>query len=128
LPPGTYPEQWDLAGLTESLDVVLGLAPPIDEWFKEDGVDQELMIERIGPSRRGDGHQDLRGRAGALAGGREDVLIQTLDHHWKEHLATLDALRQVIHLRSYAQKKPIDEYKSEAFCCSNGCWFPSART
>jgi preprotein translocase subunit SecA len=43
------------------------------------------------------------------------VLIQTLDHHWKEHLATLDALRQVIHLRSYAQKKPIDEYKQEAF-------------
>ena len=42
-------------------------------------------------------------------------MIQTLDHHWKEHLATLDALRQVIHLRSYAQKKPIDEYKQEAF-------------
>jgi len=45
----------------------------------------------------------------------KQVLIQTLDHHWKEHLATLDALRQVIHLRSYAQKKPIDEYKQEAF-------------
>ena len=43
------------------------------------------------------------------------ILLQTLDHHWKEHLATLDALRQVIHLRSYAQKKPIDEYKQEAF-------------
>ena len=45
----------------------------------------------------------------------KQLLIQTLDHHWKEHLATLDALRQVIHLRSYAQKKPIDEYKQEAF-------------
>ena len=45
----------------------------------------------------------------------KNLLIQTLDHHWKEHLATLDALRQVIHLRSYAQKKPIDEYKQEAF-------------
>jgi preprotein translocase subunit SecA len=45
----------------------------------------------------------------------KNVLIQTLDHFWKEHLATLDALRQVIHLRSYAQKKPIDEYKQEAF-------------
>jgi len=45
----------------------------------------------------------------------KQMLIQTLDHHWKEHLATLDALRQVIHLRSYAQKKPIDEYKQEAF-------------
>ncbi len=46
---------------------------------------------------------------------RRSILLQTLDHHWKEHLATLDALRQVIHLRSYAQKKPIDEYKQEAF-------------
>jgi preprotein translocase subunit SecA len=45
----------------------------------------------------------------------KNVLLQNLDHHWKEHLATLDALRQVIHLRSYAQKKPIDEYKQEAF-------------
>jgi preprotein translocase subunit SecA len=45
----------------------------------------------------------------------KNLLLQTLDHHWKEHLATLDALRQVIHLRSYAQKKPIDEYKQEAF-------------
>ena len=45
----------------------------------------------------------------------KQILIQTLDHHWKEHLSTLDALRQVIHLRSYAQKKPIDEYKQEAF-------------
>ena len=45
----------------------------------------------------------------------KSFLLQTLDHHWKEHLATLDALRQVIHLRSYAQKKPIDEYKQEAF-------------
>jgi preprotein translocase subunit SecA len=45
----------------------------------------------------------------------KSVLLQTLDHFWKEHLSTLDALRQVIHLRSYAQKKPIDEYKQEAF-------------
>ena len=45
----------------------------------------------------------------------KQILIQTLDHHWKEHLATLDALRTVIHLRSFAQKKPIDEYKQEAF-------------
>src|SRR4029453_10322149 len=45
----------------------------------------------------------------------KNILLQTLDHHWKEHLATLDALRAVCHLRSYAQKKPIDEYKQEAF-------------
>jgi preprotein translocase subunit SecA len=115
-PPGTYPEQWDLAGLRESLDVVLGLAPPIDEWFKEDGVDQELMIERIGALA----DEQMVAKTSEVEPDRwqeveKTVLIQTLDHHWKEHLATLDALRQVIHLRSYAQKKPIDEYKQEAF-------------
>ena len=45
----------------------------------------------------------------------KSILLQNLDHHWKEHLATLDALRQVIHLRAYAQKTPINEYKQEAF-------------
>ena len=53
--------------------------------------------------------------AESLKSVEKQILLQTLDHHWKEHLATLDALRQVIHLRSYAQKKPIDEYKQEAF-------------
>ena len=65
--------------------------------------------------RRQDGRKDRGARAGALDEVEKNILIQTLDHHWKEHLATLDALRQVIHLRSYAQKKPIDEYKQEAF-------------
>ena len=45
----------------------------------------------------------------------KSILLQNLDHHWKEHLATLDALRQVVHLRAYAQKTPINEYKQEAF-------------
>src|SRR5690606_20452000 len=45
----------------------------------------------------------------------KSILLQSLDHHWKEHLATLDALRQVVHLRAYAQKTPINEYKQEAF-------------
>lgn len=115
-PPGTYPEQWDKEGLRESLDTVLGLQPPVDEWLQEEAVEQDLIIERV---------QALSDEA--MAEKLKDVelerwkeveksfLIQTLDHHWKEHLATLDALRAVIHLRSYAQKKPIDEYKQEAF-------------
>ncbi|MFL6829659.1 MAG: preprotein translocase subunit SecA, partial [Sphingomicrobium sp.] len=115
-PPGTYPEQWDVAGLKESLDVVFGLQPPVDAWLEEEAVEPAMILERV---------QNLADEAMAakLAGIDADhwqnvekqVLIQTLDHHWKEHLATLDALRQVIHLRSYAQKKPIDEYKQEAF-------------
>jgi len=115
-PEGTYPEQWNVGELKESIDAVFGLQPPIDEWLHEDAVDQELLTERV---------QKLADEAMAAKTAdvelerwsdiEKQILIQTLDHHWKEHLATLDALRQVIHLRSYAQKKPIDEYKQEAF-------------
>jgi preprotein translocase subunit SecA len=57
----------------------------------------------------------------------KSVLLQTLDHHWKEHLATLDALRQVVHLRAYAQKTPINEYKQEAFALFERMLSVSAR-
>jgi preprotein translocase subunit SecA len=115
-PPGTYPEQWDVAALKESIDVVFGLQAPVDQWLEEEAVEPEMIVERV---------QKLADEAMAAklenveperwSEIEKQILIQTLDHHWKEHLATLDALRQVIHLRSYAQKKPIDEYKQEAF-------------
>jgi preprotein translocase subunit SecA len=115
-PQGTYPEQWTVDELKESIDAVFGLQPPIDEWLEEEAVHPEMITERL---------QKLADEAMAAkvaelepaqwADIEKQILIQTLDHHWKEHLATLDALRQVIHLRSYAQKKPIDEYKQEAF-------------
>jgi preprotein translocase subunit SecA len=115
-PEGTYPEQWNVDGLKESVEAVIGLQPPIDEWLQEEAVDPLMMVERL---------QKLanEGMAAKLEGldpeqwsyVEKQILIQVLDQHWKDHLATLDALRQVIHLRSYAQKKPIDEYKQEAF-------------
>jgi preprotein translocase subunit SecA len=115
-PPGTYPEQWDVPALKESVDVVFGLEPPIDEWLQEEAVEQEMIVERI--QKLAD--DAMASKLATVEPERwndieKQILIQTLDHHWKEHLATLDALRQVIHLRSYAQKKPIDEYKQEAF-------------
>ncbi|QIK79709.1 preprotein translocase subunit SecA [Sphingomonas piscis] len=115
-PEGTYPEQWDVAGLKDSLDYVLGLQPPVDDWLQEEAIDQELVTERVhqlAEAKMADKLQDLDPERWAEA--EKNILLQTLDHHWKEHLATLDALRAVIHLRSYAQKKPIDEYKHEAF-------------
>jgi preprotein translocase subunit SecA len=115
-PEGTYPEQWDVEGLRRNIDEVLDLQPPIEDWLREEEVEQAIIIERL------QAMADAR-MAEKAAGIEPDewvkvekqVLIQNLDHHWKEHLATLDALRAVIHLRSYAQKKPIDEYKQEAF-------------
>jgi len=115
-PEGTYPEQWNVEGLKEAIDDVFGLQPPIDEWLEEEAVDPEMITERV--QKLAD--ETMAAKLGDIEPERwadveKQILIQTLDHHWKEHLATLDALRQVIHLRSYAQKKPIDEYKQEAF-------------
>jgi len=115
-PPGTYPEQWDVEGLKDSVEAVFGLQPPLDDWLHEEAVEQEIIIERLGALADTAMAAKLEGvEPERWIDVEKQILIQTLDHHWKEHLATLDALRQVIHLRSYAQKKPIDEYKQEAF-------------
>ncbi|RZF65822.1 preprotein translocase subunit SecA [Sphingomonas populi] len=115
-PPGTYPEQWDIAGMKEKLQTQLNIAPPIDDWLAEEAIDPEIVVERARAAA--DAH------VAAKAEGLEpetwvqiekSILLQNLDHHWKEHLATVEALRQVVHLRAYAQKTPINEYKQEAF-------------
>jgi preprotein translocase subunit SecA len=115
-PEGTYPEQWNVETLKESIEEVLGLQPPIDSWLEEEAVDPEMIAERL----QTQADETMAAKLDNVEPDRwkeveKQILIQTLDHHWKEHLATLDALRQVIHLRSYAQRKPIDEYKQEAF-------------
>ncbi len=115
-PEGTYPEQWNVEGLKESLDAVLGLTPPIADWLNEEEVDPQLIAERV----RALADETMAAKTADIDKeqwneAEKQILLQKLDEHWKEHLATLDALRQVIHLRSYAQKKPIDEYKQEAF-------------
>jgi preprotein translocase subunit SecA len=115
-PEGTYPEQWNVDSLKESIDAVFGLQPPIDDWLEEEAVDPLMITERL--QKLADDAMAAKLDAVEPERWREvekQILLQTLDQHWKEHLATLDALRQVIHLRSYAQKKPIDEYKQEAF-------------
>jgi preprotein translocase subunit SecA len=115
-PPGTYPEQWNVENLKESVEAVFGLEPPIEQWLQEEAVEPQMITERLQKLADESMATKLEGVELERWGDVEkQILIQTLDHHWKDHLATLDALRQVIHLRSYAQKKPIDEYKQEAF-------------
>jgi preprotein translocase subunit SecA len=115
-PEGTYPEQWNVPELKESIDSVFGLQPPIDAWLEEEAVDPHMITDRLQKLADETMAAKLQEMDDASwADIEKQILIQTLDHHWKDHLATLDALRQVIHLRSYAQKKPIDEYKQEAF-------------
>ena len=115
-PPNSYPEQWDRDSLMQRTQDILGLELPISEWMNEEGIEPEIIENRI----RDEAEAAIDAKIAALEPGtwqqvEKSVMLQNLDHHWKEHLATLDALRQVIHLRAYAQKTPINEYKQEAF-------------
>jgi preprotein translocase subunit SecA len=115
-PPGTYPEQWDMERLKLRTAEILNLEPDFDAWLAEDAVDPELIEERLTALA----DQAVAEKVSELDPENwhmieKSILLQSLDHHWKEHLSTLDALRQVVHLRAYAQKTPINEYKQEAF-------------
>ena len=115
-PEGTYPEQWDVESLKQKCAELLGLAPDIDSWLQEDGLDPETIETRIAEMA----NAKFKAKGAVLEETvwrqvEKSILLQTLDHHWKEHLSTLDALRQVIYLRAYAQKNPVNEYKQEAF-------------
>ena len=115
-PPNSYPEQWDLEGLKARLHDVLGLSLPVEDWSREDGIEPEMIEDRVRDAADAAIVAKQEGLEEGIWGQIEkSVLLQSLDHHWKEHLSTLDALRQVIHLRAYAQKTPINEYKREAF-------------
>ncbi len=117
VPPDSYPEQWNVEGLRERAQELLGVDAPVADWIaNEDGLDVETLEERI----RADADRLVEGKSAEMDPEswtqiEKSILLQTLDHHWKEHLAMLDALRAVIHLRAYAQKTPINEYKQEAF-------------
>ena len=116
IPPNAYPEQWNTAGLHEALLEVLTLDLPVVEWAKEDGIADEEVKERIG--RRADEFMAAKvGKWGpdVMRYVEKSVLLQALDHLWREHLVMLDHLRQVIGLRGYGQRDPLNEYKAEAF-------------
>jgi preprotein translocase subunit SecA len=115
-PEGSYPEQWDIAGMKAAAETDLNLQLPLEEWMKEDAVDQELFIDRMNKlldEKMAEKQASVPAESWIQI--EKNFLLQSLDHYWKEHLATLDALRQVVHLRAYAQKQPINEYKAEAF-------------
>ena len=106
----------NVEGMKDRLAEILNLTPRIDDWLGEDAVDPEMITERV----QAEADAMVAAKAAELEPEtwtqvEKSILLQNLDHHWKEHLATLDALRQVVHLRAYAQKTPINEYKQEAF-------------
>ncbi len=116
VPENAYPEQWDTAGLKEELKRVLGLDLPVDEWAKEEGIADEEMLTRI--ERRADEHMAAKVAqwgSDVIRYVEKSILLQSLDHLWREHLVMLEHLRQVIGLRGYGQRDPLNEYKSESF-------------
>jgi preprotein translocase subunit SecA len=116
IPENAYPEQWDVTGLDKEVREVLTLEPPIVEWAKEEGIADEEVRERI--TKLAD---EWMARKAAQWGPdvmryvEKSILLQTLDHLWREHLIMLEHLRQVIGLRGYGQRDPLNEYKAEAF-------------
>jgi preprotein translocase subunit SecA len=117
IPPESVEEQWDIPALESTLGSEYQLAAPVREWLKaEPELDDAALRERI--EKLAD--EAWRGKEAAVGVElmrqfERSLMLQTLDHHWREHLASLDHLRQGIHLRGYAQKNPKQEYKREAF-------------
>ncbi len=116
LPPKVYAEQWDVEGLDERVRETFGVELPVRDWAAEEGVSAEdvharlteavdkLAAERIAQV----GPEQMRSI-------EKNFLLQQVDMQWREHLQHLDHLRQVIHLRGYGQRDPLNEYKTEAF-------------
>jgi preprotein translocase subunit SecA len=116
VPENAYPEQWDTKGLKEALARVLNLDLPVDEWAKEEGIAEEELTTRV--VRRADEHMAAKAAQwgpDVMRYVEKSILLQTLDHLWREHLLTLEHLRQVIGLRGYGQRDPLNEYKAESF-------------
>ena len=114
-PAGSYPEQWDVAGLKQRVVDTLGVEVPIEAWMAEDGLEPDVIEERIAELTDAHMAAKMKDDPEIWRSVEKSVLLERLDFYWKEHLSTLDALRQVVFLRAYAQKTPINEYKQEAF-------------
>ncbi|HEX9686229.1 MAG TPA: preprotein translocase subunit SecA [Burkholderiales bacterium] len=117
IPPGSLEEQWDLAGLEKTLAVELQLKLPVARWIKDEPEldEQELRGRILAAARKQYADKIAEVDPQAMRQYERAIMLQSLDTHWREHLAALDHLRQGIHLRGYAQKNPTQEYKREAF-------------
>ena len=116
VPPDSVEEQWDLPGLESTLANDYQLVAPVAQWAAESDIDSESIGERL-TTMADAAWKERESQAGAdtMRQFERSLMLQTLDHHWRDHLSALDLLRQGIHLRGYAQKNPKQEYKRESF-------------
>jgi preprotein translocase subunit SecA len=116
IPPKAYAEQWDMDGLDEAVKDVFALDLPVHEWAAEEGIADEEISERLYDAS----DRFMAARAVELGPDiirqvEKSILLQTLDQHWREHLLTLEHLRQIVGLRGIGQRDPLAEFKLEAF-------------
>ena len=117
IPPESIHDQWDIDGLEKALREDLAIDLPINQWLEDDRrLDEESLVERITDEvvQRYRSRREQMGDETAVMLERH-FMLNSLDRHWKDHLAAMDYLRQGIHLRGYAQKNPEQEYKKEAY-------------
>ena len=116
IPKDSYPDAWDVTGLTEDVQTKLGLELPLTDWVREDGIAEEEIAERLHKAAdESYAARTEKNTPDVMRFVEKQVVLQVLDHFWREHLVMLDHLRQVIGWRGYAQRDPLNEYKSEAF-------------
>ncbi len=116
IPEKSYPEQWDIDGLNDNTQELLGMALPLKEWAAEEGVDDEHIREHM--YKAGDtfgAEKEQQFGAENMRNIEKQLLLQTIDGKWREHLVTLEHLRSVVGFRGYAQRDPLNEYKTEGF-------------
>lgn len=116
IPERSYPEQWDMEGLQTELKRIFGFDIPVKEWASQEGIAEKEILDKI--TNEVEAFMALKERQidpQNMRSIEKQLLLVTLDQLWKEHLHSLDALRQGIGLRAYGQKDPLNEYKHEAF-------------
>ena len=121
VPAGSFSDQWNAAQLQEESQRILGVEVPAEDWFAEDGVAETEIEERLTDmSDRYMAEKAVRIGPDTMRMAEKSLLLQVLDQQWKQHLLSLEQLRQGISLRAYAQKDPLNEYKREAFTMFEG--------
>lgn len=116
IPPQSLEEQWDVAGLEQSCQAEFNCRVPVQRWLDEDDeLDEEVLKEKILAVTEAEYAEKEKQIGADIRIFEKQIMLQILDNLWKEHLASMDYLRQGIHLRAYAQKQPKQEYKREAF-------------
>ena len=116
IPPNAYAEQWDVTGLKDEIAKLFNAEIPVDAWAKEEGIaDEEVQTRLIALADTRAAERAAPVEPDVMRRVEKQVLLQVLDSNWREHIVMLDHLRQYVGLRGYAQRDPLNEFKTEAF-------------